>query len=222
MESFNISAEPRVAGTKGDARKARAAGATPGNMYRAGESAQAVAFNGAALSAIFRKSQDANTLVTLQLSGVDHVCILREVQRHPVTRRVEHVDFQEVKAGERVSVTVGIVATGRAAGVRAGGMLRVLARSVNLDCDAFSVPKTVEVDVTALETGRYIKASQLPLPAGARIVFKQDFNVVTVEGKFREVAVEGDAAAKGAPGKAAPGKAAPAAKAAAKPAPGKK
>lgn len=217
MDILNINAELRPGGTKGDARKVRAGGSTPGIMYRAGESAEAIAFDGKALAAIFRKTADANSLINVTLGGKAHTCLVREIQRHPVSRRVEHVDFLEVTPGQRVAVRVGISVVGRAAGVRAGGQLRLLARSVNLDCDAFKVPKVVEVDVGPLEIGRFIKASQLPLTEGTRIVYAQDFNVVTVEGKIKDAAP----AAAAADGKAAPaGKAAP--KAAAKAAPAKK
>lgn len=218
MESYSINAELRPGGTKGDARKVRAGGSTPGIMYRAGESAEALAFDGAALAAIFRKTADANTLIRIDVGGKQHTCLVREVQRHPVNRRVEHVDFLEVQPGQRVAVRVGVSVVGRAAGVRAGGQLRLLARAVNLDCDAYKVPKVVEVDVSALDIGRFIKASQLPLPDGAKIVFAQDFNVVTVEGKIKDAA----AAAPAADAKAAPAAAKAAAKAAPKAAPAKK
>ena len=226
METFSINAETRPAGTKGDARKVRNAGSTPGNLYRAGEAAKAVAIDGKALSAIFRKTNNPNTIISVSLEGVLHPCLVREVQRNPLSRKVEHIDLLAVKAGERVSVRVAVTASGRAAGVRSGGQLRLLARAVNIECEAFSIPKVVDVDVTSLEIGRFIKASQLPTPEGVNIVFSQDFNVVTVEGKVKEVVEEAAADAKAAPGgKAAPAKgaakAAPA-KAAAKAAPAKK
>ncbi len=218
MELHSITAELRAAGSKGDARKVRASGRTPGVVYRAGEAAHSVAFDGPALAAIFRKTGDANTIVTVNLDGTARTCILREIQRHPVNRRVEHVDFQEVAAGERVAVRVPIATTGRAAGVRAGGQLRVLARAVNLDCDAYAIPRVIEVDVTPLDIGRFIRASELPMPANTKIVYKQDFNIVTVEGKIKDVAAAAPADAKAAPA----AKGAPAAKAAAKAAPAKK
>jgi len=196
MESFNISAEPRVSTGKGGNHKLRKAGATPGVVYRAGEVGTAIAFNNASLSAIFRKTNNPNTLVTVSVAGSDHLCLVREIQRHPVSRVVEHVDFLEVKKGENVAVTVPVVSTGRAAGVRAGGQLRLLARSVDLECDALSVPSSIEVDVTNLEIGKFVKASQLPLPAGARIVYAQDFNVLTVAGKIVVAAPVAEAAAK--------------------------
>ncbi len=200
MESFNITAETRVSTGKGGNHKLRKAGSTPGVVYRSGETGTAIAFSAPSLSAIFRKTNNPNTLVNVTIGGTVHLCLVREIQRHPVSRIVEHVDFLEVKKGETVAVTVPVVSTGRAAGVRAGGQLRLLARSVNLECDALAVPSAIEVDVTSLDVGKFVKASQLPLPAGARIIFAQDFNVLTVAGKLAaiapaEAAVAGAAAA---------------------------
>jgi large subunit ribosomal protein L25 len=222
-----INADLRVGGTKGDARKVRQAGGTPGVVYRKGEAAVAVRFDGAALSSIFRKTNNPNTLITLSVAGQPHTCLIREIQRNPASRAVEHVDFYQVAKGEQVAVRVAVTTSGKAAGVRAGGQLRLLARTVDMLCDAYAIPNAIDVDVTALDVGRFIKASQLTAPSGSRIVFAQDFNVVTVQGKQAEVEAApaaapaaGAAAPAAAGAKAAPaaGKDAKAAPAAAKPA----
>ena len=215
MESFALNAESRPAGSKGDARKARALGATPGIMYRAGESAVPVRFDGKALAAIFRKTNNPNTLIDVRVGDAGHTCLIREVQRNPKSRSVEHVDFLQVASGELVDVRVAVTTSGRAAGVRAGGQLRIITRAVNMRCDAFRIPKVVDVDVTALEVGRFIKASELLAPAGSTIVYAQDFNVVTVEGKKTDAELAAANPAAPAAGAAAPAAAAkaPAAKA---------
>lgn len=220
MESFTLNADPRPAGNKGDARKARASGGTPGIMYRAGEQAVAVRFDGKELAAIFRKTNNPNTLIDVSVAGKGHTCLIREIQRNPKSRNVEHVDFLQVANGEEVSVRVAVTTSGRAAGVRAGGQLRLIKRSVDMRCDAYRIPRVVDVDVTALEVGRFIRASELTAPAGSKIVFSRDFNVVTVEGKKTEidaVPAVGAVAAAAAPA-AAGAKAGGAKPAAAKPA----
>jgi large subunit ribosomal protein L25 len=202
MESFTLNAEIRPAGSKGDARKARALGTTPGVMYRAGGSATAVRFDGKALAAIFRKTNDPNTIIAVDVSGKSHTCLIREIQRNPKSRVVEHVDFLEVAKGEPVDVRVAVTTSGRAAGVRAGGQLRLITRSVAMRCDAYAIPKVVDIDVSALELGKFIRASDLAAPEGSAIVFAQDFNVVTVEGKKVDTEATPAAAAPAA-GKAA-------------------
>lgn len=211
MERFTLNAQPRETGKKGFSRKTRAAGGTVGVVYRAGEPASPIRFDAAELATIFRKTANPNVLVDVVLGDQTRTCMVREVQRHPVSRAVEHVDFYEVSAGSRVRVDVPVKTVGRAAGTRLGGTLRVLSRKITVACDPLDIPDTIEVDVTPLEVGQFVKASQVKAPEGVSLVYSQDYNVVTVEGKRAE---RGDApAAEGA----APAAAA-AAPAAAKPA----
>jgi large subunit ribosomal protein L25 len=211
MESLILNATPRPETGKGVARKAREAGRTPGVVYRAGGSATPVSFNVSELATIFRKTADPNTLVSVQVAGNEaRPCIVREVQRDPVSRNVLHVDFYEVAPDYVVDVDVALAPVGRAAGTRTGGTMRMLARSVRVRCASSVIPRVIEVDVSPLENGEFLKLSQIPQPEGVKFVYQRDANVVAVEGK-RTAREEAPAA--GAPGAAAA--AAPAAKAAA-------
>jgi large subunit ribosomal protein L25 len=208
MESLNLTAVPRPGVGKGIARKSRRSGLTPGILYRAGGDATPVSFKVSDLAAIFRKTADPNTLVNVTVEGAaDHLCIVREIQRDPVSRNVIHVDFYEVKADQPVTVEVAVATTGRAAGTRAGGTLRLLARSVRVLAPAGRIPKAIEVDVTPLEVGQFVKVSQVPQPEGVKILFHQDYNVVSVEGKRaardEEAAPAAEGAAAAAPAAAA-------------------
>jgi large subunit ribosomal protein L25 len=201
MDRFSLDAEVRPNRGKGAAHKARDAGRVPAVVYRAGEAAQAVAVDAKALAGIFRKANDNNTLLDVKVGGTTRTCVVRDLQRHPRSRAVEHIDFLEVRAGEQVQVKVPVTAVGKAAGTKQGGTLRVLARELPLRCDAFAIPRTIEVDVSALEVDQFVKASQVKVPAGVSLVYRQDYNVVTVEGKKAEP--EPVAAAAAAPGAAA-------------------
>jgi large subunit ribosomal protein L25 len=195
MEEVVLSASVRSETGKGAARKSRAAGKTPGVLYRPGSAATPITFDLGALAAIFRKSHDPNTVVTVDVDGTKHTCLVREIQRHPVSRVVEHADFYSVGAGDRVQVQVAIQPQGKAAGTRSGGTLRLLARKVKVSCPSGSIPKQIDVDVTPLEVGQILKASQMVAPEGVEFLYKQDFNVVTVEGKRQSKAEEAAAAA---------------------------
>jgi len=183
METHSLNATARTETGKGVARKARRAGLTPGVIYGPRGPVGAVNFSVAELAAIFRKTNDPNTLVTVQVGGASHLCLVREIQRHPVTRAVEHVDLYAVTNDDVVETDVAVNMVGRAAGTRAGGTLRLLARSMRVRCPAGSIPAKIDVDVTPLEVGQFLKASQIPAPANGSFLYRQDFNVATVEGK---------------------------------------
>ncbi|MES2641141.1 MAG: 50S ribosomal protein L25 [Myxococcota bacterium] len=204
MENLILNATPRGDTGKGVARKARSAGRTPGVVYRAGGTATPVSFDVTALATIFRKTADPNTLISVQVEGSEaRPCLVREVQRNPVSRNVLHVDFYEVDEDYVVTVEVSLTAVGRAAGTRAGGTMRQLIRSVTVLTAAGNIPKTIEMDVTPLENGSFLKVSEIPLPPGVKILYTRDFNVVAVEGK--RVSKE-EAAAAAAPAAPAKGK----------------
>ena len=183
METHTLNATARTETGKGVARQARRSGHTPGIIYGPNGSVGAVSFSVAKLAAIFRKTNDPNTLVTVTVDGAQHLCLVREIQRHPVSRVVEHVDLYAVAADYPVVADVAVNLVGRAAGTRAGGTLRLLARSMKVRCPAGSIPSKIDVDVTPLEVGQFLKASQVPAPASVTFIYRQDFNVVTVEGK---------------------------------------
>lgn len=216
MDTLTLNALPRPETGKGAARKARTAGRTPGVLYRAGGTATPMSFDVAELAAIFRKTADPNTLVSVAVKdGGTFNCLVREVQRDPVTRNVLHVDFYEVRSEQPVVVSVAVSPVGRAAGTRAGGQMRLLARSLKLQVPAGQIPKAIEVDVTPLDVGQFLKASEVVAPAGAKLLYAQDFNIVAVEGKRAARGEEGAAPAEGAPAAAAakaPAAKAPAAK----------
>jgi len=183
METHSLNATARTETGKGVARKARRAGFTPGIIYGTQGAVGAVSFSVAELAAIFRKTNDPNTLVDVKVGDASHTCLVREVQRHPVTRVVEHIDLYAVTPDQQVVAEVAVALEGRAAGTRAGGTLRLLSRSMKVRCPAGSIPAKIVVDVTPLEVGEILKASQVVAPANVTFVYRQDFNVVTVEGK---------------------------------------
>jgi large subunit ribosomal protein L25 len=184
MESLILNATAREGTGKGVARKARKSGHTPGVLYRAGGSATPVSFDVSQLATIFRTTNDPNTLLSVKVDDADErYCLIREVQRDPVSREVLHVDFYEVAKDYVVTVDVALSLTGRAAGTRAGGTLRQLARTVRVECAAAAIPRTIELDVTPVGVNEFLRVSQVPAPAGVKILFARDFNVVTVEGK---------------------------------------
>lgn len=204
---------------KTGARKVRAAGQIPAIVYGPSHAAMAIQIDPYILSEIFRKSQNRNTVVYMALDGKTIPCLVREVQRHPLSRVIEHVDFYKVEADQKVRVEVPVVPTGKAKGISSGGRVQVVRRTVDVACAYDRIPATIEVDVSELDVNEYVRVSQLKAPADVTVVYSQDFPVVRVEGKQKERLEEAPAAgAAPAEGAAA---AAPAAGAAAGKAPAK-
>ncbi len=183
MDAVSITSEDRTSFGKGSARKLRAAGKIPAIVYRGGADANHISINPDELERVFRKTENRNTLVSINTAGADHICLVKEVQRHPLSQAIVHVDFFEVDASEDVRVKVNVEAVGTAVGVRMGGRLRTLRRTVDVVCKPKDIPNRIEADVSAVEIGRFYKLSNVTAPEGTSFPYPYDFNLFTVVGK---------------------------------------
>ncbi|MBO87215.1 MAG: 50S ribosomal protein L25 [Deltaproteobacteria bacterium] len=183
MDAVNISSEDRSSFGKGSARKLRAAGRIPAVVYRGGAAATHISIDPAELETAFRKTNNRNTLVAIEASGGKQVCLVKEVQRNPLSQAIVHVDFFEVDPAEDVRVEVNLVPVGTAMGVKMGGRLRTLRRTVDVVCKPADIPAKINADVSEVEVGRFYKLSNVTPPAGASFPYSYDFNLYTVVGK---------------------------------------
>jgi large subunit ribosomal protein L25 len=155
--------------------------------------------------------------------------IMRDVQFDPVTDRPIHVDFQRVAPGARIRVRVPVTFLHEdvSPGIKAGGVLNVVRREVEVMAETDKVPDHFEIDLGAAKVGESLRWSAIKDNFGARpVIVGRDFVVATIaapttDAELTPVVVAAPEPAKGKGGKAAPAKAAPA-KAAAPAAPAKK
>jgi large subunit ribosomal protein L25 len=178
-----LAANPRTPTNKSAARSLRRAGQVPAVLY--GPSQEVINFSVSPeeLEDIFNTTGDRNTLLQLQLAGATHAAFVREVQRHPVSREILHVDFYAPPKDKKIEVMVRVTTTGKPAGAMLGGRLRVIRREVKALCQYDAIPSAFVVDVSSMEINDMVKASEVSVPDGVEIVYDHDFNVVTVYGK---------------------------------------
>lgn len=182
MEAVQIELEKRADTGKGPARKTRAQGKIPGILY--GHKSQPVMFNADShgFSQLLNKS-DFGRNQLLQLSGVDRdiTALIKDIQVHPVSRRILHLDLIEVNDEDRVTVTIPVRHEGRAAGQSAGGTVQLLMRQVKIVCSPRKIPAAIVIDVRPLGIGETILVGDLPLPEGAKSIGNQKLIVLTVK-----------------------------------------
>lgn len=184
MATISLNVSNRDGRGKGAARKLRAAGQVPAIVYGRGQNATSVAVDPRSIELGFASTRDPNTLVALAFDdGSTRTCLVRDVQRHPVSQAIEHVDFYEVAPDQELTLSVPVVTTGRAAGTRVGGNLKQLVRRLTVRSLPASIPSTIEIDVSPLNVGQSLKVSELTPPPGTSFVYRKDFAVVEVEGK---------------------------------------
>ena len=121
MASANLSASARDNGGKGVARKLRSEGRVPAIVYGHGRDPLALSINTRELEKLLDHISAESTVIDLDIDGKASRTLIREIQRHPFKRQILHVDFQELVAGEKISVRIPIVLMGVPDGVRMDG-----------------------------------------------------------------------------------------------------
>jgi large subunit ribosomal protein L25 len=181
MATVSLAAKPRDTVGTGNARKLRQGGEVPAVIYGHSRQAQSLSLNTRDLEKLLTQIAGTSTVVELTVDGKVARTLIREVQRHPFKRQIIHVDFQELVAGEKVTLRVPLRFHGTPIGVReSGGILEETMHQITLRVDPASIPDHIDVDVTALTIGHSIHVGELKLPEGAEIMDEEDATVALV------------------------------------------
>lgn len=153
MKSVSISAEKRVDLGKKEAKVLRAAGKVPCVVY-GGEnvqhfSATEIAFN----NLVYTPNVYA---VAIDIEGTTVNALIKEIQFHPVTDRILHVDFIELVPGKEVNTEIPVVITGSAIGVMNGGKLRKTLRKLSVRATPENLPDAITLDISKMRIGQKI------------------------------------------------------------------
>ena len=165
MKTIEVQGTARVANGKKGAREIRKTGAVPCNLYGVQKDE-----NGKPVAQSFTVSQEGLRKlvytpeiysVDLTIDGKTCKAIMKELQFHPVTDRLMHVDFLEITEDKPIVMEVPIKLTGLAEGVKAGGKLAANVRKLKVRAPYTQIPETLNIDVTNLGLGRTIKVAEL-------------------------------------------------------------
>jgi len=172
MATASLGASSRSETGTGVSRKLRQAGQVPAVIYGHGREPQSLAVNSREVEKLLTQFSAGSTVIELNIEGTGVAkTLIREIQRHPVRRNIIHLDFQELVAGERITVSIPLRFVGTADGVRnSGGILEETMHVVHLRVDPSAIPNHIDVDVNALTIGHSIHVSDLALPAGVEIL----------------------------------------------------
>ncbi len=189
MSTASLSASVRAETGKGAARKIRQAGNIPAVIYGHGREPQSLTLNTRDTDKLLKTIAISSTVIELGIDGQTARTLIREVQRHPFKRTITHIDFQELVAGETVSVQIPIVYVGVPEGVRlGGGLLDQILHQLHVEVDPSSIPNHIDVDVSALKVGKSLHVSDLVLAAGIKVLDEPGTTVCIVQ--VPKVAVE--------------------------------
>lgn len=181
MASASLNAKPRTDRGKGVARKLRAAGEVPGVIYGHSREPQSLTVNAREFNRLAERVRITSTVIELALDGKVSKTLVRELQRDPLTRHPIHIDFQELVAGEKITVSVPLRFVGTPEGVKTGGgILEETMHQVEVRVDPSNIPDHIDVDVTALTIGHSLHISDLKLPAGVEVTDDPEQTIAVV------------------------------------------
>jgi len=182
MKSVALKTFSRTALRRSALRQLRASNRIPAVIYGVGVASRNLELEEKDIRQLLRHSASENLLVDLSLdNGQDRqLALVKELQHHPLSGKVLHIDFQEIDEQKPVTVSVPIEPEGDAIGVRNGGVLQMVLFQLRLRGLIKDMPDIVHVDVTDLDLGTTLSAGQIPLPQGVEIMGDKGIPAITI------------------------------------------
>lgn len=202
-QDLTIEVQRREETGKSANRRLRREEMIPAVVYGGGKEPISIQVPRKTLIDLFKSGGSENRIFLLKLAdtGQSRHAMIRDMQIHPITRKVEHVDFMRIDMSKRIRVRVHVTLEGVAYGVRTeGGLLDFVTREVEVECLPTAIPQEIKVDVTEVKVGEHLEVKDLKLPEGVRLLEEADRVIVSVA----HAKVEAEAAAAGAEGAVEP------------------
>ena len=173
-----LDAETRTEFGKGAARRIRRENKIPAVMYGHGSDPVHVALPGHQTMLALRNS---NALLTLNLEdGEQQLALPRQIQRHPVTYEIEHVDLIMVKRGERVTVEIPIIIVDEDKLEDVSLVVNTERGELTVSAEATNIPRDVEISVAGFNLDNQVVAGDIELPEGVQLEEDPETLVVSI------------------------------------------
>jgi large subunit ribosomal protein L25 len=196
-----ISASERERVGKGSARAARRAGLIPAVIYGDKKNPVGITMESREVTRIVHQPGIFGRLLEIDVAGTKSTVLTRDIQFHPVSDNIMHMDFLRVSQSATVAVAVPVefINDDKCPGIKIGGVLNVVRYEVELNCPATAIPEKITVDLDGVKIGDSIHISAIPLPDGVTpTITDRDFTVATLASPGGGVKNEEDEAEEGA------------------------
>lgn len=191
---FEIDAETRTGSGRAESRKLRRLGRVPAIVYGGGQNPSSVTLDSNRLFHQMALEAFYTSILNLKVGKEAQPVVVKDVQRHPASSAVIHLDFQRVVADEEITMTVPIHFLNEAAAVgvkEQGGVIDHSMTDVEISCLPANLPEYLEIDVIALQLNEILHLSDIQYPEGVRstqLAHGHDVPVVAIHAPRREEA----------------------------------
>ncbi len=178
MREISLNGKKRTETGKKATKMLRKEGLIPCNIY--GEEKEPIAF--AASFSELRKIVYTPHIyvINVNIDGKEHKAVMKELQFHPTTDALMHVDLYEINDTKEITIGIPVKLNGLAQGVRDGGKLALQIRKINVTAPYKQIPEVLNIDVTNLQLGKTIKVGELSFE-GLKIATSPDVVVCAVK-----------------------------------------
>ncbi|MBN2162823.1 MAG: 50S ribosomal protein L25 [Pontiellaceae bacterium] len=183
MEDTKLIAKKRELEGTANVRRLRSAGSLPGVVYGADKDPVSVVVDLHDFEQILHHHTSESLIIAIELEGEGDMSVLvKDVQHHPVTSDLLHVDMMRVEANRPITVDVAIEVAGEAAGVKAGGILDLVMHSISVECLPADLVECFDIDVSKLGIGQSLHVSDLDLGDKYKVLVDGEAIVASITG----------------------------------------
>ena len=189
--SFKIKAEKREIFGKNASRRLRREGMIPAILYGADALNVPLTLKKQDVFMILRSDTGENTVFQVSFDSENRDVMIKELQRDPVTDEILHADFVHIAMDKVIRVDVSVESVGEAVGVKTeGGFVDFITREVEIECLPKDIPENIEVDISGLHLRQSLKAGDITLPEGVKLITPSDTILVLIEVPSKEEEIE--------------------------------
>jgi large subunit ribosomal protein L25 len=183
MQRPVLTAEIREGVGKEKAKKLRSQGLIPAIFYGPRTQTVPLVIHSKELAKALQTEAGENVLIDLDIrkgpQSDRKVVMLKDIQVDPLQRVTLHTDFYEVAMDEMVIVEVPVHLVGKPEGTKVGGILEQVRRVIEVQCLPGDIPKSIDIDVSALKIGDSIHMQDINVEK-AKMISDTNFTIATV------------------------------------------
>jgi len=181
MKTVELKAKVRESVGKSQAKKVRALGAIPANVYGSGSKPVSIQVNTKEFQSVIHTGAGGNVLILLKIEGgKDQNVLIKEIQVDPVSEKINHVDFNVISLTKKIHAKVAIHEKGEPAGLKEGGVVDHTHREIEVECLPTQIPERIDVNIEALNINDAIQVKDLVLPEGVKCLLDPDEVILKV------------------------------------------
>lgn len=190
MEKLQLTATVRKTIGNGPARVLRRAGSIPAVLYGPDTAPILLSVNIHEFEQVLKNRNINQMLLNLVVQNGEaftKTVMIKELQTHPVSHNLLHVDFYEISMTRKIRVDVPVVTRGKSIGEENGGIVQIVRRELEVLCLPGEIPESIAIDITNLDIGDAVHVDEIQLQENVEISDDTNFTVVTVISPKAEV-----------------------------------